>query len=98
MYLPGSAINTINTYDPGEGLAQQTQNICITFVQRLRRWSNIVQMLYKCFVFSGLFTHACTVYTAVGSCHLCFLYVMCMSGVHIVHLVCDGDFIVKIVQ
>ena len=31
---------------------QQTQNIYITSVQRrqrLRRWSNIVQMLYKCF-------------------------------------------------
>ena len=22
--------------------------------ERLRRWSNIVQMLYKCFVFTGL--------------------------------------------
>ena len=32
-------------------LSQQTQNICITFVQR---WSNIVQMLYKCFVFAGM--------------------------------------------
>ena len=37
-------------------ITQQTQNICITFcttsAQRLRRWSNIVQMLYKCFVFT----------------------------------------------
>ena len=34
---------------------QQTQNICITFVQRRsnRRRSNILQMLYKCFVFAG---------------------------------------------
>ena len=31
-------------------LNQQTQNICTTSAQRLRRWSNIVQMLYKCFV------------------------------------------------
>ena len=30
--------------------AQQTQNICITFVQRR---TNIVQMLYKCSVFAG---------------------------------------------
>ena len=30
--------------------AQQTQNICITFVQR---WADVVQMLYKCFVFAG---------------------------------------------
>ena len=28
--------------------------ICTTSSQRLRRWSNIVQMLYKCFVFAGL--------------------------------------------
>ena len=28
-------------------------NICTTSAQRLRRWSNIVQMLYKCFVFVG---------------------------------------------
>ena len=34
---------------------QQTQNICITFVQGLdqRLGPNIVQMLYKCFVFAG---------------------------------------------
>ena len=29
-------------------------NICTTLSQRLRRWSNIVQMLYKCFVFAGI--------------------------------------------
>ena len=28
-------------------------NICTTSAQRLRRWSNIVQMLYKCFVFTA---------------------------------------------
>ena len=28
-------------------------NICTTSAQRLWRWSNIVQMLYKCFVFAG---------------------------------------------
>ena len=28
-------------------------NICTISAQRLRRWSNIVQMLYKCFVFAG---------------------------------------------
>ena len=27
-------------------------NICTTLSQRLWRWSNIVQMLYKCFVFA----------------------------------------------
>ena len=29
-------------------------NICTTSSQRLRRWSNIVQMLYKSFVFAGV--------------------------------------------
>ena len=29
-------------------------SICTTSAQRLRRWSNIVQLLYKCFVFPGL--------------------------------------------
>ena len=28
-------------------------NFCTTSFQHLRRWSNIVQMLYKCFVFAG---------------------------------------------
>ena len=28
-------------------------NICTPSAQRLRRWSNIVHMLYKCFVFAG---------------------------------------------
>ena len=31
-------------------------NICTTSAQRLRRWSNIVQLLYKCFVFPGLWS------------------------------------------
>ena len=39
------------------GETQQIQNICKTFV--LRRWSNIAQMLYKCFVFTG---HWCTLF------------------------------------
>ena len=34
--------------------SKQTQNICTTSVQRLRRWSDIVQMLYKCPVFCGI--------------------------------------------
>ena len=29
-------------------------NICTMLVQRRRRWTNIVQMLYKCFVFAGI--------------------------------------------
>ena len=29
-------------------------NICTTSAQRLRRWPNVVQMLYKCFAFAGV--------------------------------------------
>ena len=31
---------------------QHLYNICTTSAQSLRRWSNSVQMLYKCFVFT----------------------------------------------
>ena len=49
--------------------SQQTQNICITFIQcwtkqlyniytmldqRRRRWTDVVYMLWKCFVFAGM--------------------------------------------
>ena len=52
---------TLNWYWVGTlccmDVAQQTQNIVsplTTSAQRLRRWSTIVQMLYKCFVFIKL--------------------------------------------
>ena len=38
---------------------KQAQHICITFVQCRRRWSNIVQMSYKCFVFAGKVKRYC---------------------------------------
>ena len=34
--------------------ANTKHNICTTSAQRLRRWSNIVQMFYRCFVFAGM--------------------------------------------
>ena len=37
-------------------------NICTTSAQRLRRWSYIVQMLYKCFVFTGHILVQVTIY------------------------------------
>ena len=37
---------------------QQTQkhlyNLCTMLGQRRRRWNDVVQMLYKCFVFAGM--------------------------------------------
>ena len=29
-------------------------NTCTMFVQRRRRWADVVHMLYKCFVFAGI--------------------------------------------
>ena len=37
--------------------------ICTTSAQRLRSWSNIVQMLYKCFVFAGCYEDATSMLT-----------------------------------
>ena len=39
------------TYDDPTN-TKHLYNMCITSAQRLRRWSNIVHMLYKCFVFT----------------------------------------------
>ena len=43
-YCQSSALYPANT--------KLLYNICTTSAQRLRRWSNIVQMFYKCFVFT----------------------------------------------
>ena len=40
-------------------------NICTAAAQRLRRWSTIIQMLYKCFVFAGLATDHIVIYQGV---------------------------------
>ena len=51
--IPGQLLFPENTR-PAAIPMQKTQNMCTTSAQRLRRWSNIVQMWYKCFVFTGL--------------------------------------------
>ena len=53
-------------------------NICTMLDQRRRRWSNIVQMLYKCFVLAGYkcerLLHIDTLlYTCTGLLHFMFL-------------------------
>ena len=45
------ALSTIST-NPAK--TTHLYNIFTTSAQRLRRWSNIVQMLYKCFVLTGI--------------------------------------------
>ena len=42
--------------------SQQTQKNCIytTSAQRLRRWTSIVYMLYKCFLFAGITCVCCS--------------------------------------
>ena len=46
LSLPGSG--TV-----GRASTKHLYNICTTSAQRLRRWSNIVQMSYKCFALAG---------------------------------------------
>ena len=46
IYLYRISITPANT--------KHLYSICTTSAQRLRRWANIVQMLYKCFVFAGI--------------------------------------------
>ena len=41
-----SPVNTKHLYD-----------ICTMLDQRRRRWDDVVQMLYKCFVFAGSLSH-----------------------------------------
>ena len=51
-------------------------NICTTPAQRLRRWSSIVQMLYKCFVFfAGWWRQrrCAALRLAICDCHHCRL-------------------------
>ena len=47
VHITDGIANTKNLY-----------NIYTTSAQRLRRWSNIVQIIYKCFVFAGGGTYA----------------------------------------
>ena len=48
----------LNVFDVGPTLypanTKHLYNICTTSAQRLRCWTDIVQMLYKCFVFAGI--------------------------------------------
>ena len=66
-----SMVNPANT--------KHLHNICTTSAQRLRRWSNIVQMLYKCFVFAGKMIQSTSVnmYRGVMVLHT---YIYMLSG------------------
>ena len=48
-----TTINPANKTDYNPANTKHLYSICTTSTQRLRRWPNIVQMLYKCFVFAG---------------------------------------------
>ena len=45
FHEPYCTANPVNT--------KRLYNICTMLVQRRRRWADVVQMLYKCFVFAG---------------------------------------------
>ena len=51
LYGPTTCNRALLRGDPAN--SKHLYNICTTSSQRLRRWSNIVQMLYKRFVFTG---------------------------------------------
>ena len=67
-------------------------NICTSLDQRLRRWSNDVQMLYKCFVFAGYPPYVdsilgqCRIMTVILSCFL----VSCIAQLLIRVVVING--------
>ena len=48
-FILSKKCNYINMPTKEESICQHTRKICISFV--LRRWANIVQMLYKCCVY-----------------------------------------------
>ena len=50
-------VNLKRAWGPAWGPSQSTQNICITLDQRRRRWADVLQMLYKCFVFARISRH-----------------------------------------
>ena len=51
--IPRSTADQFRADLSEKACAQKTQNICITFVQRQPNVEDVVQMLYKCFVFAG---------------------------------------------
>ena len=53
---PLSSLDTplLNAWDTTAN-TKHLYNICTMLDQRRRRWDDIVQMLYKCFVFAGIY-------------------------------------------
>ena len=47
-------VKTTRTHMDLPASTKHLYNICTTSAQSLRRWFDIVQMLYKCFVFAGM--------------------------------------------
>ena len=52
-YLIEFLLELLLLYTDTSANTKHLYKMCTTWVQRLRRWSNIVQMLYSCFVFTG---------------------------------------------
>ena len=53
MQVTGLCFGTVRYIEHYPANAKHLYNICATSAQRLRRWSNVVQMLYKCVVLTG---------------------------------------------
>ena len=69
--------------------SQQTQNICIPFIQCRPNVFDVGQMLYKCFAFAGLFC----IRSSVGSVGFrqCSFYVLSLSGKYASPSLCPSE-------
>ena len=54
MYNAGPTSKTLGRRCRNPANTKHLYNICTTLYQRRRRWADVVQMLYKCFVFAGM--------------------------------------------
>ena len=50
VFVEERGLHGLNTFPAN---TKHLYNMCTTSAQRLRRWSNIAQILNKCFVFTG---------------------------------------------
>ena len=65
-------------------------NICRMLDQRRRRWADVVQMLYKCFVFAGMHNY-CFITYVKKAMFLVMFVCWFFSGQGIIHFNIDED-------
>ena len=55
----GKLVNLVEEHQAIPVNTKHLYNICTKLDQRRRRWADVVQMLYKCFVFAGMGEGVC---------------------------------------